>query len=231
MIDFETLQKKLEITINDHEIYKRAFIHRSYVNENPSVERDNERLEFLGDAVLELVVTEEIFHKYPDKPEGELTAFRSALVRGKTLAMVALDLGLGEHLMLSKGEESSGGREKSYILANLCEAFIGALYIDQGYSEAEKFIKKFILIHLDEIVEKGLHVDPKTFFQEMAQEHEGTTPEYKLVEEKGPDHNKQFIMGVYIGDKLIAEGEGSSKQKAEIAAAEKGLQEMGWEPK
>ena len=231
MIDFQKLQDQLGIEIHDEEIYKRAFIHRSYVNENPSIKNDNERLEFLGDAVLELVVTEELFHKYPDKPEGELTALRSALVRGKTLALVSDNLGLGEHLLLSKGEENSGGRSKSYILANLCEAFIGALYIDQGYAEAEKFIKAYVLVHLDEIVEKGLHVDPKTYFQEMAQEHESVTPEYKLITESGPDHNKSFVMGVYLNDELVAEGEGSSKQKAEIAAAHKCLEVKGWQPK
>lgn len=231
MIDFEKLQTQLGIQIKDEEVYSRAFIHRSYVNENPSIENDNERLEFLGDAVLELVVTEELFNKYPNKPEGELTALRSALVRGKTLAKVSLELGLGEHLLLSKGEENSGGREKSYILANLCEAFIGALYLDQGYPEAERFIKENVLTHLDEIVENALHVDPKTFFQEMAQEHEGVTPEYKLMSDSGPDHNKSFVMGVYIAEELIAEGEGSSKQKAEIDAARNGLEVKGWEPK
>jgi ribonuclease-3 len=231
MSDFKGLQEKLTFEMKNVEIYQRAFIHRSYVNENAEVHRDNERLEFLGDAVLELVVTEELFHKFPKKPEGELTALRSALVRGNTLAKVSEAIGLGEYLLLSKGEESSGGRTKSYILANLCEAFIGALYLDLGYSEAERFIKAHVLIYIDEIVDNALHVDPKTFFQEMAQEHEGVTPEYNLLKDSGPDHNKSFIMGVYINGELIAKGEGSSKQKAEIDAARNGLEAKKWEPK
>lgn len=228
MINLQSLEAKLQIKINDPSIFERSFIHKSFVNENPGV-IPNERLEFLGDAVLELATTSYLFKFFPDKPEGELTALRSALVRGRNLAKVSEEVGLGEFLILSKGEENSGGREKSYILANLCEAVIGAIYLDQGYQVAEKFIMDHIIKTLDDILANKDYIDAKTKLQEAAQEHEGITPEYKLVSESGPDHDKTFTMGVYLEDKLIASGNGTSKQKAEQHAAQKALELKGWD--
>jgi len=225
---FEELEKKIDIKFKDRERLQQVFIHKSYLNEckQPTV-KDNERLEFLGDAVLELVVTEFLYKNYPN-PEGELTNWRSALVKGAHLATVSRTLNLGEYLVLSNGEERSGGREKSYILANTFEALLGAIYLDFGYEIAHKFIDKFLLIYLGEILEKGLHIDPKSKFQELAQEKENQTPQYRVVSEEGPDHDKVFNMGVYLGDELVACGEGSSKQAAEQEAALAALKERGW---
>jgi ribonuclease III len=224
------IEKKVNISFKDKNILKEAFVHKSYINENRNLNLShNERLEFLGDAVLELVATKHIFEKYPDKDEGKMTAFRSALVQGKHLAEVSKELGLGIFLLLSRGEEKSGGREKNYILANLLEALIGAVYLDQGYDSAENFIKTHILTHLDKIISEGQHIDAKSKFQEIAQEKENTTPNYKLLEESGPDHDKIFTMGIFIGKNLIAKGTGSSKQKAELSSAENALKVKGWE--
>lgn len=228
MSEFDKLQTELGLTFNNIDLYRKAFTHKSYINENTELQEDNERLEFLGDAVLELIVTEALFTRYPDKPEGDLTAFRSALVRGRHLAFLAKEINLGDYLLLSKGEEKSGGREKDYILANTFEAFIGAMYLDCGYQTAENFIHKHVLTNLEDIVTQGLHVDPKTSFQEIAQEKENTTPEYRLISDAGPDHDKTFLMGVFLGEEQIAVGEGTSKQKAELKAAEKALEVKGW---
>ncbi len=197
-------------------IYKKEPVHH------------NERLEFLGDAVLELASTRHLFDKCSDKNEGEMTAFRSALVKGKHLAEIAKSLDLGKYLFLSRGEELSGGREKKYILANTVESLIGAIYLDQGYETAEKFIRKFILTRLDEIIENELHVDAKSRFQEMCQDLETFTPYYEVLSEEGPDHDKKFTMGAYIDGTLIAKGTGSSKQKAEDDAAKNALKKKGW---
>ncbi|MFH1284022.1 MAG: ribonuclease III [Candidatus Peregrinibacteria bacterium] len=223
------LEKKIGISFKDKDLLKTAFVHKSYVNEHRKESvTDNERLEFLGDAVLELVSTKHLFEKCPDKSEGEMTSFRSALVKGKTLAEIAEELDLGEYLFLSRGEEQSGGREKNYILANTLEALIGTIYLDQGYGAAEKFIEKFILARLDEIIEKGLHIDAKSRFQEACQEILEVTPHYEIVKEEGPDHEKEFTMGAYIGEELVATGMGSSKQKAEDEAAKNALKTKGW---
>ncbi len=230
MQDYSELEKKIELKFQDLDLIKKAFIHKSYVNEHRDEElKHNERLEFLGDAVLELASTEHLFIHYPEQDEGKMTAFRSALVKGKHLAEVAKELDLGAYLYLSHGEEKSGGRNKNCILANVLEALIGAIYLDHDYSAAEKFIKKFILKKLDEIIEKGLHIDAKSKFQEVAQEKEETTPHYDLIDANGPDHNKIFTMGAYIGDELIAKGKGTSKQKAEDEAAKNALKKKGWE--
>ena len=230
MGNFQSLEKKIELKFKNLELLKKAFIHRSYVNEHREEQlEDNERLEFLGDAVLELAATRHLFDSCPDKNEGEMTTFRSALVKGKHLAEVAIDLNLGEYLFLSNGEERSGGRQKKYILANLVEALIGAIYLEHGYEAANKFIEKHILRKLDDIIAQGLHIDAKSKFQEMCQEKEDTTPHYSLVSEEGPDHDKKFTMGAYIGEELIATGIGSSKQKAEDHAAQNALKEKGWE--
>ncbi len=230
MNKYAELEAKIEIKFGDPALFDVAFTHKSYINEHRDENlKDNERLEFLGDAVLELAATNHLFYNYPDKPEGEMTAYRSALVKGKHLAKVAKNLDLGKYLFLSHGEEKSGGREKNYILANTVEALIGAIYIEQGYDTAEKFIKKFIIAEIDTIIEQGLHIDPKSQLQEMAQDKEDFTPYYELVANDGPDHDKQFTMGVYINDKIIAEGTGSSKQKAENSAAENALKALKWD--
>lgn len=227
--NYKSLEEKTGISFKNTELLMRAFIHKSFINENREKNlRHNERLEFLGDAVLELATTHHLFAKYPDEDEGKMTAFRSALVKGKHLAEVAEELELGQYLYLSKGEEKSGGREKKYILANLMEAYIGAIYLEHGYDTAEKFIEKFILYKLEDIVEKGLHIDAKSRFQETCQEREDHTPYYEVIKEEGPDHNKSFTMGAYIKGELIAAGTGSSKQKAEENAAQNALKEKGW---
>ncbi|MDP2643240.1 MAG: ribonuclease III [Candidatus Peregrinibacteria bacterium] len=230
MQNFTDLEKKIGIKFKDQKLLESAFIHRSYINEHKKEGlSDNERLEFLGDAVLELAATKYLFDTCPENKEGELTSLRAALVRGKNLALVAEELDLGKYLFLSHGEEKSGGRKKKYILANTAESLIGAIYLEQGYAIAEKFIKKFILTGLDEIVEKGLHIDEKSLFQEICQEKEDFTPYYELIEDIGPDHDKKFVMGVYIREKLIAQGTGSSKQKAENSAAKNALKVLKWQ--
>lgn len=225
---FGKLEKKLELSFKNRDRLQQVFIHKSYLNEckDPSV-KDNERLEFLGDAVLELLVTEFLFKNYPNS-EGELTNWRSALVKGAHLATVSRELNLGEYLVLSNGEERSGGREKSYILANTFEALLGGIYLEFGYEKAHEFVDKFLLIYLEEILEKGLHIDPKSKLQELAQEKENVTPQYRLISEEGPDHDKIFNMGVHLGDEMVGSGKGSSKQNAEQEAALAGLKERGW---
>ena len=227
---YEALEKKIDIRFTSRELLDTAFVHKSYVNEHKDKKNDhNERLEFLGDAVLELVVTEYLYKNYPGKGEGVLTNWRSALVKGNHLAEISKKLDLGLYLYLSRGEERSGGRKKNYILANTLEALIGAIYLDQDYKTAHTFIDEFILKQLGSILEQGLHIDAKSRFQEICQEVLGFTPEYKLLSDEGPDHSKNFIMGAYIGDELIAKGEGSSKQKAEQEAAAESLRVKKWE--
>lgn len=229
MQDYTSLLKKIGIQIKDQELLKLAFIHKSFVNEQKGHKEHNERLEFLGDAVLELVTTEYLFKNYPNKQEGELTNWRSALVKGNHLAQVSRELNLGKYLHLSRGEEHSGGREKPHILANVLEALIGAIFLDRGYRVTHKFINSFILTKLDEIIEKGLHIDGKSLFQEMAQGKLNTTPHYILLSETGPDHNKVFTMAAYIGETLIAKGRGPSKQRAEESAATEAVKAKGWD--
>lgn len=225
---FDPLEKMIDVSFKDKALLSKVFIHKSYLNETTDKSlRSNERLEFLGDAVLELVVTEFLFKNYPND-EGELTNWRSALVKGAHLAKIAKQLELGQYLMLSHGEENSGGRKKNYILANTFEALIGAIYIEHGYDVAHTFIDKFVLVYLEEILEKGLHVDPKSKFQELAQSRENVTPAYRVIEESGPDHEKIFTMGAYLSESLIATGQGSSKQNAEQDAALQALRAKGW---
>ncbi|MEK7145601.1 MAG: ribonuclease III [Patescibacteria group bacterium] len=228
MKNLSELESSIGLKFKDQHILEVAFIHKSYVNETPGVHEDNERLEFLGDAVLELAVTDYLFRNYPDKPEGELTNWRSALVKGKNLAQVASALQLGDYLKLSNGEEMSGGRTKSYILANTMESLIGAIYMDKGYDTANEFILKFIIVLLEEIIKKGLYIDSKSRVQELAQEKLNITPRYELLKESGPDHDKIFEMGIYFSDELVGKGKGPSKQEAEQAAALKALKQMKW---
>ncbi len=228
-MDFSKFEKKINIIFKNKSLIKQAFVHRSYINENKSSGLEhNERLEFLGDAVLELVVTDYLYNKYPGKPEGELTAFRSSLVNSTTLADVATKLGINNFLLLSKGESKDTGRARQYILANTFEAVIGAIYIDQGYEVAKTFISLTIFDLIEGIVEKGSWIDAKSNFQEKAQEEVGITPSYKTIKEIGPDHNKQFTVGLYLESKLVAEGAGKSKQEAEQDAAKKALESASW---
>lgn len=224
---YEALETALKIEFKNLELYKRCFTHRSFLNEasNPSLHH-NERLEFLGDAVLELVTTDYLFHNYPDKNEGEMTSWRSMLVQGANLAKVARKLDLGQYLLLSKGEEASGGRNKDYLLANTVEALIGAIYVDLGFEKAKQFISDFIMVDFDELLASGANRDGKSVFQEYAQEQFGITPHYDLIAETGPDHDKNFEMGAFIGEKLIATGNGTSKQKAEQKAAMQAMEQL-----
>ena len=222
--DFALLEKKLNLKFKNKDLLIQSFIHRSYLNENPKFRLEhNERMEFLGDAVLELVVTEELYQEHPQKSEGELTNWRAALVNAKILARVAKNIGFNDFLLLSKGEQKELGKARQYILANTIEAFVGALYLDQGYMCCQKFIKKYLIKELPDIVKKGLHRDSKSRFQEQTQEKQGITPTYKVLEEQGPDHAKHFLIGVFLGEKLIAQGEGYSKQEAEEMAAKNAL--------
>ncbi len=228
MKEFNTFEEKVNVSFADKGLLQLAFTHRSYVNENRQFTEHNERLEFLGDAVLELVVTEYLFDKFPDKAEGELTAVRAALVNTKSISKAAQDLGMNDYLLLSKGENKDTGRARQYILANTFEAFIGALHLDQGYVAAQKFIATSLFSKVDDIVEHKLWQDAKSKLQEEAQEHMSITPDYKSVSERGPDHNKVFTISVMFDDVEVAQGSGKSKQEAEQEAAQKALEVKGW---
>lgn len=226
---FEPFEQSVGIRFNDKKILQQAFVHRSYVNEHRGLKLEhNERLEFLGDAVLELAVTDHLFHRFTDKPEGELTAFRAALVNTQTLSQAATEIGMNDYLLLSRGEAKDTGRARQFILANTFEALIGALYLDQGYDAAQRFIAEFIFPRAEDVIKKRLWQDPKSRFQEEAQERTSITPNYELLAQEGPDHDKVFEVGVYIGDEQIATGKGKSKQEAEQEAAQKALEEKGW---
>lgn len=220
MKDLESLEDSIGIQFNNLNLLKESLTHRSYLNENPSWPVDhNERLEFLGDAVLELVITEDLFSKFPKHKEGQLTGLRAALVNHYMLSEVAKEISLGTKVFLSKGEAKETGKAKEVILANAVEALIGAIYLDQGYDVVKGFIKNNILKHLDEVINKKLFKDPKSSFQELSQEKFKTTPIYKVLKEDGPDHRKVFWVGVFIEEKKFGSGSGSSKQEAEEAAA------------
>ena len=230
MIDFSSFEKAVGVTFHDKGLLKQAFIHRSYINENPGMKLShNERLEFLGDAVLELVVTDYLYRRYPHTAEGELTAFRSALVNATIIGESAREMHMNEYLLLSKGESKDVGKARLYILANTFEAVVGAIFLDQGYVVAETFIAKVLFSKLDEIVESGSWRDAKSAVQEKAQEYVHVTPAYKVLSESGPDHNKQFTIGIYFGNDLIAQGKGKSKQEAEQKAATEALKVKKWE--
>lgn len=223
------LAKALGIEIQNPAFFQEALTHRSYLNENRGYKYPhNERLEFLGDAVLELAVTEFLFEKYPQKPEGELTNLRAALVNGEMLGTIGKEIGLDTFLLMSRGEAKDTGRARNYLVANAMEAIIGALYKDQGYEGAKSFIEKNIFTKLETVITEGLFTDAKSHFQEKAQEHTGITPNYRILKESGPDHDRSFVAGVYIEDELIAEGEGTSKQEAQRAAAKNALEVKGW---
>ncbi len=229
MKDFSILEKKLGLKFKNKDLLIQAFCHRSYLNENPDFYLfHNERLEFLGDAVMELVVTEELYRSYPKKSEGELTNWRASLVNSKMLFTLAKELDFNEFLLLSRGETKELGKARQYILANTFEALIGSIYLDVGYAACQEFIKKYLMPKLPEIIEKKLFKDTKSRFQEESQERKGITPTYKVLEEWGPDHFKHFVIGVFLGEELVAKGEGSSKQEAELEAAKNALSIKGW---
>lgn len=228
-MDLSPFEQKIEYTFKDTRLLEQAFTHRSYLNEHRESGREhNERLEFLGDAVLELVVTEFLFAKYPEKAEGELTAVRAALVNTVSISAAASQLGMNDHLLLSRGESKDTGRARAIILANAFEALIGAIYLDAGYAPAAAFIRAQLFHKADEIVIRKLWQDAKSRFQEIAQERIGVTPSYQLLSQSGPDHDKRFLVGAFVAEERVAQGEGRSKQEAEQTAAEKALAAKGW---
>src|SRR3989344_1458642 len=228
-MDFGTFETKIGYVFKDKRLLAQAFTHRSYLNENRAAGLDhNERLEFLGDAVLELAVTKFLYPKYPKKPEGELTAYRAALVNTQSISEAGTKLGINEYLLLSRGEAKDTGRARQIILANAFEALIGSIYLDGGYDAAQKFIADQLFEKTDEVVEKRVWQEAQSRLQEIAQELSGITPKYELLNQSGPDHNKQFVVGAYIGSEKIATGEGHSKQEAEQDAAQKALAAKGW---
>lgn len=232
---FAVFQKKASIAFKDPDLLRTAFTHRSFLNESRASRKEvlegagvhNERLEFLGDAVIELIVTDHLFRKFPHADEGDLTGYRSALVNATILGGIAETLGMNECLLLSRGEAKDTGRARATILANTFEAVVGALYLDQGYVAVEKFVSEHVLIHVDAVVQQGLWRDAKSAFQEHAQAKYGITPTYKTVRSEGPDHAREFTITVSVGDVAVAEGTGKSKQEAEQAAAQKALEEKG----
>ncbi len=227
--DFSGLEERLGITFKNVDYLIQACVHRSYLNEHPDFRLGhNERLEFLGDAVLELIVTENLYANYPN-PEGDLTNWRAALVNANILSDIAKEAGIEDYLSLSRGEsKDTGTKARQYILANAFEAVIGAIYLDQGYEAAKIFITNWVLSKLPYILEHKLYLDPKSRFQEAAQEIVGVTPNYKVLDEKGPDHNKWFTVGAFLDDDLVAQGEGSSKQEAQVKAAENAIVAKNW---
>ncbi|MEK9154780.1 MAG: ribonuclease III [Patescibacteria group bacterium] len=224
-MDLSVLEKKISVQFKNINLLKEALTHRSYLNENSAWGlSNNERLEFLGDAILELIVTEELFNLYPKSTEGELTSIRAALVNYQMLSEAAKNIDLNEFILLSRGESKDMGKARDVILANAFEALLGAIYLDGGYKSAEAFIKNHLIKYLAKIIEEKLYKDPKSLLQEIAQEKFKVTPTYLVISESGLDHAKIFNIGVYFSDKLIAEGEGSSKQEAEVEAARKALE-------
>jgi len=229
MPDFSEFAKKLGFSFKNPDLLIEALTHRSYLNEHREYTGvHNERLEFLGDAVLELAATGFLFKKFPAKPEGELTSYRAALVNTLSLAESAQALGVNDYLLLSKGEAKDTGRAREVILADAFEALIGAIYLDSGYADAETFVAKSLFGKIDEIIANRAYQDAKSRFQEIAQEKHSTTPRYETLSEEGPDHARHFVVGVFIGAEEIARGEGQSKQEAEQSAAEAGLKKMRW---
>lgn len=223
MRDFSKLENKIKVKFKNKNLLTQALVHRSYLNEHPNFSLEhNERLEFLGDAVLELIVTEYLYKNYKNQ-EGELTNWRASLVNAKTLSQLAKELGLGQYLYLSKGETRDKGKAREYILADTFEALIGSIFLDQGLEKTRRFISEKLISKLPYILKHKLYIDPKTRFQELAQDKLKITPTYKVVEETGPDHVKHFKIGVFLKEDLIATGEGMSKQEAQVKAAENAL--------
>lgn len=230
MSNLKNLEKIINVKFNNIDLLQQALVHRSFINEHPDFRvGHNERLEFLGDAVLEIIITEHLFINFPDKPEGDLTNWRASLVNSKMLYQVAKSLNFEEYLLLSRGEsKDKDSKARQYILADSVEAIIGAIYLDQGLESAKKFILKNVITSLEDIIKNKTYLDPKSRFQEVAQEIVGITPSYKVLKEEGPDHAKKFTVGLFLEEELISVGEGFSKQEAQTDAAEKGLQAKNW---
>ena len=229
-MNLSQLEEKLGLKFKNQDLFQTAFIHRSYLNEKAAFTLpSNERLEFLGDAVLQLVVSEHLYKKFPGEPEGNLTNYRASIVNARTLSSVSASLGLGEYLMLSRGEEASGGRSRPYLLANTFEALLGAIYLDLGLEPAHKFVHRYIIPELTSIIEQDLFKDYKSKLQEQAQEKLSLTPIYKVLKEEGPDHAKEFTVGVFLGEKEVGRGIGASKQIAEQEAAKEALLKTSWQ--
>jgi ribonuclease-3 len=229
MKDFTPFEQSLDIVFKDKTLIQRAFTHRSFINENPrSGLEHNERFEFLGDAVIELIVTDYLFNNFPHSPEGELTAYRSALVNAIIMGEAATDLNMNDYLLLSKGETKDTGRARQTILANTYESFVGALYLDQGYEPCKTFITNTLIPRLEDIIKMKTWKDAKSQVQEEAQERLGLTPAYKVMSEVGPDHDKYFTIGIFFGEQKIAEGKGKSKQEGQQTAALAALEKKGW---
>jgi len=228
--DLVKLQKRIGVTFKNDSLLKQALVHRSYLNEHPDFKiGHNERLEFLGDAVLEIVVTEFLYLNFATTPEGDLTNWRASLVNAKMLYEIAAELDVEGCLYLSKGESRDKNKKsRQFILANAIEAIIGAIYLDQGIAAAQKFILKNVVSKLDDILRNQTYLDPKSRFQEKSQEEKGITPHYQILDEIGPDHAKIFTVGLYLGEEMIASGKGSSKQEAQVEAAANGLKKMNW---
>lgn len=227
--DFTPLAQELGITIINEAFFHEAFTHKSYLNENRGIGREcNERLEFLGDAVLEYLATKFLFDEFPEHDEGILTAYRSALVRGENLAKIGKKLDLGTYLYISKGEEKSGGREKDYLLANVFEALLGAVFLDSGVENAKKILENLLFPQIEQIIEESAHKDPKSLFQEIAQEKRSITPHFEVLSESGPDHSKKFIVGAFLNQECVGQGAGSSKQRASTEAALNALKHLAW---
>lgn len=228
-IDFAKFEESSGFVFNNKDLLKQAFLHRSYINENPKVGiGHNERLEFLGDAVIELIVTDFLYKNYPNEDEGSLTAYRSALVNAILMSEVATEIDMNSYLLLSKGELKDTGKARMYILANTFESFAGALYLDQGYDACERFLQKTLLAKIERIVKDGAWRDSKSMIQEKSQEIEHVTPSYQVLSESGPDHDKCFTIGIFFGETKIAEGKGKSKQEAEQQAATEALKAKKW---
>lgn len=228
MRDYSRLESMLGVTFNNTSLLETALTHRSFINEHPEIKEHNERMEFLGDAVLELVVTQHLYSNYPN-PEGELTNWRAALVNSNMLAQLSTENAVEEFLLLSRGEaKDSNSKARQYILANAFEALIGAIYLDQGYDVADAFIQKKLLVKLPYILENKLYIDAKSKFQEEAQARTGITPSYQVLDESGPDHDKHFTVGIYLDKDEVATGTGTSKQEAQMSAAENALEVKGW---
>lgn len=227
--DLTPVEEKIGVVFNNRDLLTQALVHRSFLNENRDFPLGhNERLEFLGDAVLELVVTEYLYKNY-ENPEGELTNWRASLVNSNMLAALTSELDIEEFLFLSRGEQKdSNSKARLKILANVFESLVGAIYIEHGYDTSKDFISRRLLVKLKHILENKLYLDPKTYFQEAAQEQMSITPIYKVLNEDGPDHDKRFTVAVYLNTDKVAEGEGSSKQEAQVNAARKAIEVKGW---
>lgn len=219
---YKDIEEKLGVSFSNESLLEEACTHRSFVNEHPEYKGNhNERLEFLGDAVLELVVTEFLFSKYPSLDEGTLSGVRAWIVNTQSLAKSAESIQLEHYLRTSKGEEGTKGKDS--LRANMLEAVFGAIYLDKGYTEVKRIITTLLLQDVDSIIQDQQYRDSKSVFQEKAQEQFHKTPTYKVLKQSGPDHDKVFVVGIYIGEKEIAQGEGSSKQEAETNAARNGM--------